>query len=190
MDPYRKKQTDFVQVNGETKAITKYLGIGYDYYICKRGSRFGLRYKSLSADSGKIYPVDSLINDYLTTPSTVYNLKDAPQGVVESNGEDEIVEKIVSTQPKEFSPDTTYFYYKSKPIEIPFVNKSIKLGNKCLYKCNVIFNAIPAEKSSAGLHFKKRKWSFELQTAEVPEKEKILALIERFKKWEALNPKN
>lgn len=183
MDPYTDMDN---QMNSGGKSQSS--SIGYNYFICKKGNKFGLRYKSLTSKTGEKYPVDSLMQNWLSTPSTVYSLQDAKNGkenVIKDKKNNQIVEiitnsKLAGSPQVEFAQDSSYFYYNQKFIGLSFFNKSEKFKNMYLYKCKVIFNEKRIRTNSGEYFLDKRKWIFEMQEAKVPDKEKIIALIKRF----------
>ena len=96
---------------------------------------------------------------------------------VKYNGET-LIESIKFVSSSYSDADTVNFYYGGeKPIS--FRNSSVKVLDKQLYKCEVIFSE---KKISEGLVAPKRKWVFEISEIEVPEKEMMLKIIQQFQK--------
>jgi hypothetical protein len=84
----------------------------------------------------------------------------------------------------ERDPDSSYFYFRKKPLGYSFLIKDKRPDNMYLYKAVIIFNHIPKADNINNVSEEKTKFkhSFELKEVDVPDKENLKILIEKFKR--------
>jgi hypothetical protein len=163
------------------------LEIRYRYYISKKGEKYGICYNSTSDSIGKIYPLDSLINDFLHFPSFFYNARGKGKDsikIIRDNKNGYLTEIITNKKHSESDPDSSYFYFRKKPLGYSFLIKDKRPDNMYLYKAVIIFNHIPKADNINNVSEEKTKFkhSFELKEVDVPDKENLKILIEKFKR--------
>ena len=159
----------------------------YRYCICKRGEKYGVCYKSISDSIGKTYPLDSLINDFLHFPSVFYNARGKSKDslrVVRDDKNGFLTEIITNKRLSETDPDSSCFYFRKKPLDYSFLVKDKRTDNMYLYKAVILFNHIPKVDNINHVPEEQTKYqhSFELTEIEIPDKENIKRLIDKFKR--------
>jgi len=163
----------------DVKVDTSYL-----YYVCRRGEKYGLLFVSLSSVKGEPYYVDSLINNFLKVPAFFYGVKSKNQDsmtfIVDKKA-GTLIEKFTNKRTGVQEPDSSYFYYRKKPLTYSYLIKEKRLDQMYLYKAIMIFN--PVKKgtfSNLDYDVKKYQHSFEISEINVPEEAIILQVIEKF----------
>jgi len=157
------------------------------FFICRTGEKYGLLYDSLSTMAGKPYRVDSLINDFLRFPAIFYNGRGKGKDSISTIRDDKkglLTERIIQRKYDELSPDTSYFYYRKKQLDYSYLIKDKRADNMYLYKAIIIYNHIPKAQNVNNISDEKTKFrhSFEITEIDVPDKENIKNLIEKFKR--------
>lgn len=162
------------------------------FFISKRGVKFGMLYRSLKDSSGTTYNVDSMITELFRYPSIFYKgrgrgkdsltlIKDINKGL--------LVEKILQRKyGDDKSPDSSFFYYRKKPLDYSYFIKDKRLDHMYLYKA-IIFNHIPKtdDKNNLDKEKTKFKFSFEINDIDIPDPEGIKIIIEKFKRSSVIN---
>ncbi|MBB5639009.1 hypothetical protein HDE68_004947 [Pedobacter cryoconitis] len=190
-EPYEVTNT-YVKINNSGQEVPDpmrpaTLEIRYRYCISKKGQKNGICYNSISDSTGKIYPLDSLIKDFLHFPSLFYygrgKGKDSIK-VIKDYKNGYLTEIITNRKMSERDPDSSYFYFRKKPLDYSFLIKDKRSDNMYLYKALIIFNHIPKADLINNVSEKKTKFkhSFELKEVDVPDKENLKILIEKFKR--------
>lgn len=158
----------------------------YAYYICKRGEKYGLMYDSASAIEGKRYFVDSLINDFLRIPAFFYGVKSKNKDsmtVISDKKKGFLVEKFTNKRTGVQEPDSSYYYYRKKPLAFSYLIKEPRPDRMYLYKAVMIFNPVKkGEFSNLDYDVKKYSHSFEISEIPVPDAQNLKMLIIKFKK--------
>lgn len=158
----------------------------YAYYICKRGEKYGLMYDSASAIKGKRYFVDSLINDFLRIPAFFYGVKSknkAAMTVTSDEKTESVIEKFTNKRTGVQEPDSSYFYYRKKPLAFSYLIKEPRPDRMYLYKAVMIFNPVKkGEFSNLDYDVKKYNHSFEISEIPVPDEQTVNMLIDKFKR--------
>ncbi|WP_158798786.1 hypothetical protein [Pedobacter sp. L105] len=170
------------------------LKIGYSFFICKKGEKYGMSYTSISDSVGKIYAVDSLIKDFLHFPSLFYigrgKEKDSIK-IIRNNRNAYLTEVITNRKLSETDPDSSYFFFRKKPLDYSFLIKDKRADNMYLYKAIIIYNHIPKADNINNVSEEKTKFrqSFEIQEVDVPDRKGIKILIDKFKRSSVKNGK-
>lgn len=159
----------------------------YRYYIGKKGEKYGVCFKSNSDSIGKVYPLDSLIKDFLHFPSVFYNARGRGKDSIKVISDDKngfLTEIITNRKLEEFEPDSSYFYYRKKPLDYSFLIKNHRADNMYLYKTVILYNHILRSDNINNVPDEQTKFqhSFELTEVEIPDKENIKRLIDKFKR--------
>ncbi|CAM4231568.1 hypothetical protein SAMN06265348_107186 [Pedobacter westerhofensis] len=158
----------------------------YAYYICRRGEKYGLLYDSATSSIGKRYFVDSLINDFLRIPAFFYGVKSKNVdfiNVISDKKKGILIEKFVDRRTGVQEPDSSYFYYRKKPLAFSYLIKEKRPDQFFLYKAIMVFN--PVKKGAfPGLEYDVKKYThtFEISEIGVPDEQKIRVLIDKFKR--------
>jgi hypothetical protein len=178
------KTTVTARMNEAPTAIK--VDTSYAYYICKRGEKYGLMYDSASSLTGKRYFVDSLINDFLRIPAFFYGVKSKHKDsmtVISDKKTRTVIEKITNKRTGVQEPDSSYFYYRKKPLAFSYLIKEPRPDGMYLYKAVMIFN--PVKKGTfpnLDYDVKKYNHSFEISEIPVPDEQNLKMLIDKFKK--------
>lgn len=161
--------------------------IGYTSFICRKGDKYGMEYTSNSDSTGRIYQVDSLIKDFLHFPSRFYygrgKGKDSIK-VIKDNKNGYLTEIITNRKFSETDPDSSYFYFRKKPLDYSFLITDKRADNMYLYKAVILYNHILKADNINNVPDEQTKFqhSFEIREIEVPDKEKLKYLIKKFNK--------
>lgn len=159
--------------------------IGYTSFICRKGEKYGMEYTSNSDSTGKIYRVDSLIKDFLNIPAQFYygrgKGKDSIK-VIKDDKKGYLTEIIINRKVSETDPDSSYFYFRKKPLDYSFLIKDKRADNMYLYKAVILYNHILKSDNINNVPDEQTKFqqSFELAEIEAPDKEKLKKLIDKF----------
>jgi len=158
----------------------------YVYYISKKGEKYGLAFNSSIYKTGKHIKidVDSFINSTLTPPAFFYSVKSKGKDsmYVERDVDKGIlIEKYLNRRREVQEPDSSYFYFRKKPMPYSFIVKDKRDDDMYLYKMRAICNASPNGKfPNINYPVKKYEHAFEIIEIDVPEPE-LQKVIESFK---------
>jgi len=178
------KTTVTARMNEAPTAIK--VDTSYSYYICKRGEKYGLMYDSISSPTGKRYFVDSLINDFLRIPAFFYGARSKNKDSVTIISDQKagiVIEKFTDKRTGVQEPDSSYFYYRKKPLAFSYLINDPRPDRMYLYKAVMVFN--PVKKSTfPNLNYDVKKYnhSFEISEIQVPDENNLKMLIDKFKK--------
>ena len=154
----------------------------YHYYIYNEDNRYGLRYDSLSQNTGVLFNVDSLQKKKLFKGSIFYG---AGNSVI--NKEHDLDRKLITEKciPKskldESYPDTSHFsfsYAQKKENYYSFADSGSFHQDKRLTKVVFIYNSKRAVEN--GISLPKREMFFELSNFQMSYDTLILKLFKRY----------
>lgn len=151
------------------------------YYISKRGEKFGLAFNSFKHTK---VDVDSFIKSTLTPPAFFYTVKSKGKdsmSLVRDDKKGILIEKYLDKRREIQEPDSSYFYFRKKPMDYSFLVKDKRDDNMYLFKMRAICNPAPKGTfSNVDFNIKKYEHKFEITEIEVPEAE-LKKVIDLFK---------
>lgn len=171
-EPYKSYES------GSKSDTPKFVGNSYYYFIGRNGSESGLAYDSKKLDKVLgVIKIDSMIKSYLSFPQHFYPPATEKIGITKNIKNGESIEKARYT-PISGDQDSVFFYYKKSKNGISFFNASKTMLDLSLYKCEVTFK----RKTVGGIEQPNRNYLFEIAESPESETERILNLIQQFKK--------
>jgi hypothetical protein len=168
-------------VENETELLS--VTVKFNYLLHKKGERYGFFFDSLSSNKPRKTLVDSILSSKIFYSFEFYNNKNDSLVETCKIENESVVEKYIPKIKYDQSyPDTTYFYYTDKQLNIDY-SFSSELENakkKKIFKVEMFYKS----QSYEGFNFKapERIFSFNLKEVIINNESEILDFFLRTKK--------
>jgi hypothetical protein len=165
-------------VENETELLS--VTVKFNYLLHKKGARYGFFFDSLSSNKPRKMLVDSILSSKIFYNFQFYDNKNDSLVETCKIENESVVEKYVPKIKYDQSyPDTSYFYYTDKQLNIDysFSSELENIKKKKIFKAEMLYKSQWYE----GFNFKapERKFSFALKETTVTNEEDILEFLKR-----------